>query len=95
MEAAFTKFRTAIAIAATIVMGAAMIQTIAPAAGEPARMPVSTMPAELLETRSGGAAIAAPPPCVAARSSAKRDRPFAAGSSAPLRSSIARPSRAT
>ena len=32
MEAAFTKFRMAIAIMATIVMGAAMFQTIAPAA---------------------------------------------------------------
>ena len=44
MEAAFTKFRTAIAIAAMIVMGTAMIQTIAPASGEPARMPVSICP---------------------------------------------------
>ena len=31
MEAAFTKFRMVIAIMATIVMGAAMFQTIAPA----------------------------------------------------------------
>ena len=44
MEAAFTKFRTVIAIAATIVMGAAMVQTIAPAPGEPARMPVACPP---------------------------------------------------
>jgi hypothetical protein len=44
MEAAFTKFRTVIAIAATIVMGAAMFQTIAPAAGEPAQMPVGMCP---------------------------------------------------
>jgi hypothetical protein len=45
MEAAFTRFRTGIAIVATIVMGAAMIQTMAPATGEPARMPVSCPPA--------------------------------------------------
>ena len=44
MEAAFTKFRAVIAIAATIVMGAAMFQTIAPVAGEPARMPVGACP---------------------------------------------------
>ena len=44
MEAAFTKLRTAVAIVATIVMGAAMFQTIAPAAGEPARMPVGNCP---------------------------------------------------
>lgn len=44
MEAAFTRFRTVIAIAATIVMGAAMTQTIAPAAGEPAHMPVGICP---------------------------------------------------
>lgn len=44
MEAAFTKFRTVIAIAATIVMGAAIVQTVAPAAGEPARMPISMCP---------------------------------------------------
>jgi hypothetical protein len=44
MEAAFTKFRTVIAIVATIVMGAAMVQTIAPAAGEPARMPGAICP---------------------------------------------------
>ena len=44
MEAAFTKFRTAIAIMATIVIGAAMFQTIAPMAGEPARMPGSGCP---------------------------------------------------
>ena len=34
MEAAFTKLRTVVAIVATIVMGAAMFQTIAPAAGD-------------------------------------------------------------
>jgi hypothetical protein len=44
MEAAFTKFRTIIAIAATIVMGAAMINTLAPAADEPTRMPVGACP---------------------------------------------------
>jgi hypothetical protein len=44
MEAAFTRFRTVIAIVATIVVGAAMVQTIAPAQGEPARMPGSTCP---------------------------------------------------
>ena len=43
MEAAFTKFRTAFAVVATIVMSAAMFQTIAPA-GEPARMPGSICP---------------------------------------------------
>ena len=44
MEAAFTKFRTVIAIVATIVMGAAMVQSIAPAGGEPARMPYACPP---------------------------------------------------
>lgn len=44
MEAAFTKFRTAIAVIATIVVAAAMFQTIAPASGEPARMPVPMCP---------------------------------------------------
>jgi hypothetical protein len=44
MEAASTKFRTVIAIVATILVGAAMIQTIAPAPGEPARMPASMCP---------------------------------------------------
>ncbi|HEX2304389.1 MAG TPA: hypothetical protein VHH57_12250 [Gaiella sp.] len=44
MEAAFTRFRTGIAIVATIVMGAAMIQAIAPAPGEPARMPIACPP---------------------------------------------------
>ena len=42
MEAAFTKFRTVIAIVATIVVAAAMFQTVAPASGEPARMPVGS-----------------------------------------------------
>jgi hypothetical protein len=44
MEAASKKFRTVFAIVATIVVGAAMIQTIAPASGEPARMPVGACP---------------------------------------------------
>lgn len=38
MEAAFTKFRTVIAIVATIVMGAAMIQATGPAADRPVQM---------------------------------------------------------
>jgi hypothetical protein len=46
MEAAFTMVRTVIAIMATIVVGAAMFQTMAPAAGEPARMPGSFCPPE-------------------------------------------------
>ena len=44
MEAAFTKFRTVVAIVATIVMGAAMVHTIAPATGEATRMPVTCPP---------------------------------------------------
>jgi hypothetical protein len=44
MEAASRKFRTIFAIVATIIVGTAMIQSIAPAAGEPARMPVSCPP---------------------------------------------------
>ena len=44
MEAAFTRFRTVIAIVATIVVAAAMFQTGAPASGEPARMPVPLCP---------------------------------------------------
>lgn len=39
MEAAFTRFRVAIAIVATIVVGTASIQAIAQA-GEPAQSPV-------------------------------------------------------
>jgi hypothetical protein len=44
MEATFTRFRTAIAILAMIVVGASMIQTVAPAPGEQGRMPVSYCP---------------------------------------------------
>jgi hypothetical protein len=43
MEAAFTKFRMAIAIMATIVMGAASFQAIG-AAGDPPQMPGSNCP---------------------------------------------------
>ena len=53
MEAAFTKFRTVFAVVATIVVAAAMFQTVAPASGEQARMPV-VMPAELLGATVGG-----------------------------------------
>ena len=44
MEAAFTKFRTVFAIVATIVVAAAAFQTVAPASGEPARMPIPACP---------------------------------------------------
>ena len=44
MKAACTKFRTVIAIAATIVVAAATMQAVAPALGEPARMPVPMCP---------------------------------------------------
>lgn len=44
MEAASQRFRTIIAIVATIVVGAAMVQTITPAQGEPARMPGTQCP---------------------------------------------------
>ena len=44
MEAASTRFRTVLAIVATIVVGAAMFQTLAPASGEPARMPAGMCP---------------------------------------------------
>jgi hypothetical protein len=44
MEAASKKFRTVFAIVAMIVVGAAMIQTVAPASGEPTRMPVGSCP---------------------------------------------------
>jgi hypothetical protein len=44
MEAAFMRFRIVIAIVATIVVGAAMIQSVAPATGEPARMPIPLCP---------------------------------------------------
>jgi len=43
MEAAFTTFRTVFAVVATIVV-AAMFQTVAPASGEQARMPVACPP---------------------------------------------------
>ena len=45
MEAASTKLRTIVAILATIVLGAAMVQTIAPAA-DPAGMPAGSCPPE-------------------------------------------------
>ena len=44
MEATFTKFRTVIAIVAMIVVAAATMQTVAPASGEPARMPGQKCP---------------------------------------------------
>jgi len=44
MEAAFTRLRTVIAIVATIVVGVAMIQAVAPTSGEPARMPAADCP---------------------------------------------------
>jgi hypothetical protein len=44
MEAAFTKFRTVFAIGATIVVAAAAFQTVVPASGEPARMPIPVCP---------------------------------------------------
>lgn len=44
MEAAFTRFRTVIAIVATIVAAAAMFQTVAPASGEPTRAPLQCPP---------------------------------------------------
>jgi hypothetical protein len=44
MEAASTKFRTIIAIVATIVVGVAMIQAVTPGEGNPARMPVGLCP---------------------------------------------------
>jgi hypothetical protein len=44
MEAASQKLRTIIAIVATIVVGAAMVQTITPAQGEPTRMPSGSCP---------------------------------------------------
>jgi hypothetical protein len=44
MEAASTKFRTIIAIVATIVVGVAMTQTVSQAQGEPARMPIGLCP---------------------------------------------------
>ena len=43
MEATFTKFRTVIAIVAMLLVAAAM-QTVAPASGEPARMPAPLCP---------------------------------------------------
>ena len=94
MEAAFTKFRTVIAIVAMIVVAAATMQTVAPASGERARMPSRDLPAAVLEGRSRGAATAAPP-----SSSGRREAPrsairaCSAGRTAPLRSSSSRPSR--
>jgi hypothetical protein len=44
MEAASTKFRTVIAIVATIVVGMAMTQAVTPEQGEPARMPIGLCP---------------------------------------------------
>lgn len=44
MEATFTRFRAVIAIVATILVAATTMQTIAPASGEPARMPIPTCP---------------------------------------------------
>lgn len=53
MEAAFTKFRTAIAIVAMIVVAAATMQAVAPASGEPARMPGGLCPPNCSERRRG------------------------------------------
>ena len=44
MEAAFTTFRTVFAVVATIVVAATMFHTVAPASGDPARMPVACPP---------------------------------------------------
>ena len=44
MEATFTKLRTVIAIVAMILVAAATMQTVAPASGEPARMPIQCPP---------------------------------------------------
>jgi hypothetical protein len=44
MEATFTKFRTVMAIVATIVVAAATMQAVAPASGEPARKPIPLCP---------------------------------------------------
>jgi hypothetical protein len=44
MEAVSKKFHMIFAIVATIIVGAAMIPSVAPSAGEPARMPVSCPP---------------------------------------------------
>ena len=44
MEAAFTTFRTVVAVVATIVVAATMFHAVAPASGDPARMPVACPP---------------------------------------------------
>ena len=44
MDATFTKFRTVIAIVAMLLVAAAAMQTVAPASGEPARMPAAVCP---------------------------------------------------
>jgi hypothetical protein len=44
MEATFTKLRTVIAVVAMLLVAAAGMQTVAPASGEPARMPGSNCP---------------------------------------------------
>ena len=44
MEAAFAKLRTIVAVAATIVVGAVLIQSVAQASGEPARAPIQCPP---------------------------------------------------
>jgi hypothetical protein len=44
MEATFTKLRTVIAVVAMILVATATMQAVAPASGEPARMPGATCP---------------------------------------------------
>jgi hypothetical protein len=44
MEATFTKLRTVIAVVAMLLVAAATMQAVAPASGEPARMPGGTCP---------------------------------------------------
>ena len=44
MEATFTKLRTVIAVVAMLLVAAAGMQTVAPASGEPARMPAPVCP---------------------------------------------------
>jgi hypothetical protein len=44
MEATFTKLRTVIAVVAMLLVAAATMQAVAPASGEPARMPGGLCP---------------------------------------------------
>ena len=60
MEAAFTKLRTVIAVVAMLLVAAAGMQAVAPASGEPARMPGGLCPPNCCSERRRGSSCFGP-----------------------------------